>query len=54
MPITGGFGTTYDIRTGRSRAWYMRGDGVKRWADNDETVEQIEPVSECTGESRDA
>ena len=46
MPITGGFGDTYDFRTGRARAWYMRRDGVKRWADNDEPVEGAEPVEQ--------
>ena len=48
MPITGGFGTTYDLRTGRARAWYTRRDGVKRWADNDQPVDTAEPV-ESTG-----
>lgn len=40
--ITGGFGITLDLRTGIPRRWYMRGDGVKRWADNDE------PLDGCT------
>ena len=35
MPITGGFGTRFDVATGCARAWYMARDGVKRWADND-------------------
>lgn len=35
MPITGGFGTRFDLATGRARAWYMGRDGVQRWADND-------------------
>lgn len=30
-----GFGTTFDLTTGRARNWYVAGDGVKRWADND-------------------
>ena len=51
MPITGGFGTTYDTRTGVSRAWYLGRDGVMRWADNDKPVEQTDSK---TGEQRDA
>jgi len=54
MPITGGFGTTYDTRTGQARAWYMRSDGVKRWDDNDEPVEQSEPTDASAGDQPDA
>ncbi len=38
MAITGGFGSTLDLQTRRSRQWYMRSDGIKRWADNDKPV----------------
>jgi len=54
MAVTGGFGTTHDTRTGRSRAWYMRSDGVKRWADTDKPVEQDEAADTGTGERPDA
>ena len=41
MGITGGFGFTVDIKTGRTRRWYYdRKDKIKRWADNDEPVNQ--------------
>jgi len=33
-----GFGLTYDCATGGCRNWYLDGEGVKRWADNDEVV----------------
>lgn len=54
MPITGGFGTTYDTRTGASRAWYLGRDGVKRWADNHEPVERQQPADASDGERPDA
>lgn len=38
-----GFGTTYDLETGRARNWYVGADGVKRWADNDEPVQPEPP-----------
>lgn len=34
-----GFGTEYDLKTGRSRQWYMKRGDVKRWADNDHACE---------------
>lgn len=40
MTITGGFGVTVDLQTGRARQWYMGRDGVKRWADNDKPVKE--------------
>lgn len=46
MPITGGWGTTYDFETGRTRHWYMGRDGVKRWQDNDQPCEP-EDGGEC-------
>lgn len=36
--ITGGFGMTMDLERGTMRHWVMGGDGVKRWADNNEPV----------------
>lgn len=36
MGITGGFGTLIDLVTGRPRRWYMRADGIRRWASNDQ------------------
>lgn len=33
-----GFGLCFDVRTMQFRHWYIDGDGVKRWADNDEMV----------------
>lgn len=35
-----GFGLTFDIAQGRARNWYQDANGVKRWADNDEPVEE--------------
>ena len=35
MAISGGFGVSLDLVTGRPRRWYMRGDGIKRWISND-------------------
>ncbi|MDO4795556.1 MAG: hypothetical protein Q4A28_06400 [Brachymonas sp.] len=34
-----GFGLTFDIAQGRARNWYQDAGGVKRWADNDEPIE---------------
>ena len=36
------FGVTFDIFTGRARNWYQSAGDVKRWADNDEPVEEIQ------------
>ena len=41
VPIIG-FGITFDIFTGRARNWYQNAGDVKRWADNDEPVEEIQ------------
>ena len=41
--ITGGFGVSVllgDDGHPRARHWYVRADGVKRWADNDQPCEQ--------------
>jgi hypothetical protein len=38
--ITGGFGYQLDIATGNLRRWYMKTDGIKRWVDNDQPVDQ--------------
>ena len=35
MAISGGFGVLLDLVTGRSRRWYIGGDGIKRWISND-------------------
>lgn len=37
MAIKSGFGILFDLKSGRSRGWYMK-DGIKRWADNDEAI----------------
>ena len=37
-----GFGITFDIYQGRARNWYQSAGDVKRWADNDEPVEEIQ------------
>lgn len=40
--ITGGFGVSVFIGEdgdSRTRQWYVRADGVKRWADNDQPCE---------------
>ena len=33
-----GFGTTFDLETGRVRHWFSGPDGVKKWADASELV----------------
>jgi hypothetical protein len=40
MAITGGFGMTMDLVRGVTRQWVMGGDGIKRWADTNEPVEE--------------
>jgi len=47
MGITFGFGTMMDLERGISRAWYMRADGVKRWADNDKPVASEKAKPDC-------
>ena len=42
MPALRGFGVTFDIFTGRARNWYQSEGDVKRWADNDEPVEEVQ------------
>ena len=37
-----GFGITFDIYQGRARNWYQNAGDVKRWADNDEPVEEVQ------------
>lgn len=53
MGITGGFGTTMDLERGTSRQWVMGGDGVKRWSDNGEPVQNPatlpNDVARCAG-----
>ena len=34
-----GFGTTFDLETGRVRHWFSGPDGVQKWADTSELVE---------------
>lgn len=43
MPLRG-FGFTADLKSGRTRHWYIDKDGIKRWLDNDKAVET--PLSE--------
>ena len=43
MSALRGFGFTYDMASGTSRTWYYGEDGVKRWADNDQTVTPTQP-----------
>lgn len=45
-----GFGTTYDLETGRARNWYVGADGVKRWADNDEPTDPVTATAWPYGE----
>lgn len=33
-----GFGFRLDVERGTTRQWYSNGDGVMRWADNDQPV----------------
>ena len=42
MPALRGFGITFDIYQGRDRNWYQNEGDVKRWADNDEPVEEVQ------------
>lgn len=58
MGITGGFGTTIDLERGTSRQWVMGRDGVQRWADNGEPVQQPtaelpNDVARCAGVGND-
>lgn len=41
-PALRGFGITFDIYHGRARNWYQSAGDVKRWADNDEPVEEVQ------------
>ena len=41
MTAMRGFGITFDIYHGRARNWYQSAGDVKRWADNDEPVEDV-------------
>ena len=41
-PTLAGFGITFDIFTGRARNWYQSAGDVKRWADNDQPVEDVQ------------
>ena len=40
--ITGGFGMTMDFERGTMRQWAMGRDGVKRWADNGDPVQEAD------------
>ena len=42
MPSLRGFGITFDIYQGRARNWYQNAGDVKRWADNDQPVEEVQ------------
>ena len=39
--ITGGFGPTFDLRTGVASGWRIGRVGVQRWADNDQPVDGL-------------
>lgn len=43
-----GFGLVFDMQTGAMRNWYIDGEGVKRWADNDETVRELNSLHDDT------
>lgn len=45
--ITGGFGMTMDLERGTMRHWVMGRDGVKRWADTSEPVENLPESPTC-------
>lgn len=45
MGITGGFGTAIDLEHGTYRQWFMGRDGVKRWADSWEEVDDPQEIS---------
>ena len=42
MPALRGFGITFDIYQGRARYWYQNAGDVKRLADNDQPVEEVQ------------
>ena len=42
MSISGGFGFIFDIKRAVFRRWVIGQDGVKRWADSGEPVENIQ------------
>ncbi len=41
MAITGGFGWEMDIHTGKNCGWFVGRDGVKRWSDNGQPVQEV-------------
>lgn len=51
--ITSGFGFQLDLASGRSRQWFMKSDGIKRWADTGQPVEQKEEAKQHAGSSRE-
>jgi hypothetical protein len=40
-----GFGTTFELRSGTSRGWYVGRDGVRRFVDNGQIVPAAAPGS---------
>ena len=42
MPALRGFCITFDIYQGRASNWYQNAGDVKRWADNDQPVEEVQ------------
>lgn len=42
MSIAGGFGFMFDVERGISRWWVIGPDGIKRWADSGDPVENIQ------------
>jgi len=41
-----GFGFLLDIQSGQIRRWYVPADGIKRWADNDQPVDETKPLQD--------
>ena len=39
MTITRGFGTTFDLASGRARTWFVGADGMKRWASTGQPID---------------
>jgi hypothetical protein len=48
-----GFGIRFDAETGACRNWYIGTEGVQRWADNDEPVEDDSPRYTITDKGRE-
>lgn len=44
--LTYGFGTRFDLVTGKQRQWIMKRGDIPRWVDNNEPVDNNAPVDE--------